>query len=69
MKNNTVYRLAFKDISKHLQDENKGKMCEDFDIWDVTPSEMNNKETRMLNAELGLLSINKFGKKMARFKK
>jgi len=62
------YRIAMKDISEYLHSQNLQIVDEHGDVWVVTPSRMANKETRRLNAELGLHKINKHGNRMARFK-
>lgn len=62
------YRIAMKDISEYLHSQNLQIVDGNGDVWVVTPSRMANKETRRLNIELGLHKVNKYGKRMNRFK-
>lgn len=62
------YRIAMKDISEYLHSQKLKIVDENGDVWVVTPSRMANKETRRLNIELGVHKVNKYGKRMARFK-
>jgi hypothetical protein len=57
----TVSRIAFKDMTKYLESGNCGINLRDNhgDIWIVTPEWLSNKETRRLNEELGINKINK----------
>jgi DNA-binding cell septation regulator SpoVG len=61
-------RIAMKDISEYLHSQNINIIDGNDDVWVVTPSRMQNKETRKLNSELGLHKINKHGIKMSRYK-
>lgn len=58
IQNRSVMEKAFKDISRYLN--SKGKIPNGFgnDIWQSTPSRMNNKKTRQLNNLLGVNKIN-----------
>lgn len=61
--------IALRDIAEELK-KVYGTICRgDNDIWIVTPSYINNKETRRLNAELGLRSVNRNSLNMNRQKK
>ena len=61
--------IALRDIAEELK-KVYGNICGgDNDIWIVTPSYINNKETRRLNAELGLRSVNRNSLNMNRHKK
>jgi hypothetical protein len=59
-KNNSSARIAMKDISEYLHNQDIKIVDENQDVWIVTPSRMQNKETRKLNSKLGLHKINKF---------
>lgn len=61
-------KIALHDISEYLQKQNLQITDGHNDVWVVTPSRMFNKESRRLNAELGLHKINKYGQRMARYK-
>ena len=63
---NSPYRIALKDISEYLRDQNLQIIDEHGDVWVVTPSILANKETTKLNIELKLHKINKHGKRMSR---
>ena len=63
---NKPYRIALKDISQYLRDQNLQIVDEHGDVWVVTPNRMANRETTKLNIELKLHKINKHGKRMAR---
>jgi len=69
MSNNQVYFWAFKDITKYIKEQKIVVMDDNFDVWYVTPNMMKSKEIRMLNNELGLHKVNKFGDRMRRTKK
>ena len=56
MKMKTVSQIAFKDISKYLK-KKYGKKCRSGNI--ITPNQLETKENRRLNRELGLSGINK----------
>ena len=66
IRENTPSRIALKDISQYLRDQNLQIVDEHGDVWVVTPTRMANKETTKLNIELKLHKINKHGKRMAR---
>lgn len=53
-------RVAMKDISEYLYDQDR--------MWVITPNNMNNKETSILNKKLGVHKVNKFGVRMSRNK-
>jgi LEA14-like dessication related protein len=53
-------RIAMKDISEYLYNQDIKIVDENQDVWIVTPKRMQNKETRKLNSQLGLHKINKF---------
>ena len=57
----TARKIAFKDISEYIADNNIKVLGYDHDVWYVTPSIMFTKKTRFLNKLLGLHKINKFG--------
>ena len=59
----TAARLAMKDISNYLKTNEFKIVDECFDVWVVTPTFMDTKETRLLNKKLGLRNINNFGNK------
>lgn len=61
-------RVAMRDISEYLRNQNLLIFDENDDVWVVTPERMNNKETRKLNKELGLHKINMNSKRMNRSK-
>lgn len=52
-------RVAFKDITEYLNENGRESLFDE--VWYVTPNEMNSKETRALNRELGIHKINKYG--------
>ena len=56
-----VHPIALKDISKYLAEQNIKIIDEHGDVWVVTPAHMYNKETRKLNAELGVNKVNYHG--------
>jgi len=60
MKNKT-YPVALKDMSDYLSEYNVNSICKNRDVWTVTPSRMYNKETRKLNADLGVSKVNYYG--------
>ena len=53
------YRLAMRDITKYLQEENLRTNPGRGDVWVLTPARVFNKEQRRLNKELGLHTVNK----------
>ena len=53
----SVAEIAFKDISKHIKESSVVKDSR-WEVWNVTPRRLNNKENRRLNKELGLRGIN-----------
>lgn len=57
----TPHPIALKDISNYLSEQNLNKKDDQGDIWVVTPNVLYNKETRKLNAELGVSKVNYFG--------
>jgi len=61
-------RIAMKDISEYLHNQDLNIVDENKDVWIVTPSRMQNKETRKLNSQLGLHKINKFWIRVSRNK-
>ena len=61
MKNNTVHRIAFKDISKYLSEQNIQIRDEHGDVWVVTPKRMYCKEQKRLNRQLGINKVNHYG--------
>jgi hypothetical protein len=69
---NNAANVALRDISNYLQKhfpnliENHG--FGDVDVWCVTPSILRNKNTTLLNRELGIYSINKGKHNMSRKK-
>ena len=67
-KNNSSARIAMKDISEYLHNQDIKIVDENQDVWIVTPSRMQNKETRKLNSKLGLHKINKFWIRVSRNK-
>ena len=67
-KNNCSARIAMKDISEYLHNQDIKIVDENQDVWIVTPSRMQNKETRKLNSQLGLHKINKFWIRVSRNK-
>ena len=67
-KNNSSARIAMKDISEYLHNQDIKIDDENQDVWIVTPSRMQNKETRKLNSKLGLHKINKFWIRVSRNK-
>ena len=67
-KNNSSARIAMKDISEYLHNQDIKIVDENNDVWVVTPNRMQNKETRKLNAKLGLHKINKFWIRVSRNK-
>jgi LEA14-like dessication related protein len=67
-KNNSSARIAMKDISEYLHNQDIKIVDENQDVWIVTPKRMQNKETRKLNAKLGLHKINKFWIRVSRNK-
>ena len=58
---NQVCFIALKDISNYISEQNVKVMDEHGDVWIVTPNRMFNKQTRKLNAELGINKINYYG--------
>lgn len=52
--------LALQDISEYLREQN-GRLEKSGDVWIVTPHRIFNKETRRLNAELGINKVNYIG--------
>ena len=67
-KNNSSARIAMKDISEYLHNQDIKIVDGNNDVWVVTPNRMQNKETRKLNAKLGLHKINKFWIRVSRNK-
>jgi len=53
-------RIAMKDISEYLRNQNIKIFDGNDDVWVVTPGRMQNKETRKLNSQLGLHKVNKY---------
>lgn len=66
---NSPYRLAMRDISEDIRLQNLTIIDDNFDVWVVCPSRVFTKESRKLNAELGLHKINKFGHRYVRKRK
>jgi hypothetical protein len=61
--------VALRDISIYLRKIGiKPGNAKQEDIWYVFPYQFNNKETRRLNAELGIHKVNKFGGKMKHYR-
>jgi len=53
-----VKRMALKDISEYFE-KNNIKITDDHgDVFVVTPSHLDTKETRLLNRKLGLRNVN-----------
>jgi len=67
-KNNYVARIAMKDISEYLHNQDIKIVDGNNDVWVVTPDRMQNKETRKLNSQLGLHKVNKFWIRVSRNK-
>ena len=66
---NSVNDIAFRDITKYLQEECETTNTPLSHVWGVvTPKYLNTKENRFLNRLLGLHKINKHGEVMARHK-
>lgn len=53
----TASYIALRDIANYLSENNLYKMFGE-EIWTVTPTHLNTKETRKLNRLLGLRNIN-----------
>ena len=53
----TVSEIAFKDISKYLDEHYNRKISSEQYL--ITPQHLQTKETRKLNRELGIHKINK----------
>jgi len=53
-----VMFVAFKDISEHIREKAKTPLGFENDVWQSTPSQMNNKKTRSLNKLLGISNVN-----------
>lgn len=69
--NNSHY-VALRDISEHIKNSDElvySGNGSQRDIWVVTPAILDTKETRRLNAELGLRSINRNKENMSRVRK
>jgi hypothetical protein len=63
---NSARITALKDISNEIKSKDLMEMTNYtigdvvfYEIWTVTPTYLDNKETRRLNRELGLWSVNK----------
>lgn len=52
---------AFQDISEEIRKSDLKLIDENDDVWIVTPSRMDNKETRRMNKELGINRLNYLG--------
>jgi hypothetical protein len=59
LKEKSVMKLAFKDISNHIRCLKLKIVDEKGDVWVVTPNALNTKDIRKLNKKLGLHKINK----------
>ncbi len=59
-------RIALKDMAEDRRKQNIHVMDKECNVWIITGEQLFTKESRRLNAELGLRSINKFGEKMKR---
>ncbi len=69
---NTSHYVAMRDISEDIKNSNQliySGNGSQRDIWVVTPAILDSKETRKLNAELGLRSINRNKENMSRIRK
>lgn len=66
IKNIPVFLVAKKDISNYLKEINIEIYDNNDDVWVVTPSRINTKETSILNRKLGLHKVNLYGEKMNR---
>ena len=60
------FKQACIDISNYLKEE--GVNIIDHEVWNVYPTTMNNKLTRILNNKLNIHKINKRGERMNRYK-
>lgn len=56
-----IHPIALKDISKYLIEQNIPIRDKNGDTWVVTPTRMYNKDSRKLNAELGINKIHYYG--------
>ena len=57
---NRPHQCAIEDMREYFQSHNiSTSQCDNGDIWNVSPSSVFNKESRRLNKELGLNSVNK----------
>lgn len=59
---NSVREIALSDISQYVK-KNKIVIIKSGDIWGVSANALDTKETRRLNEELGLDTVNYFGNK------
>jgi hypothetical protein len=69
---NTSHYVAMRDISEDIKNSNQliySGNGSQRDIWVVTPAILDSKETRKLNAQLGLRSINRTKENMSRIRK
>lgn len=53
--------IAFKDISEYISEQDVQVKDENGDVWVVTPHRIYNKETKKMNAELGVNKVNYYG--------
>jgi len=56
----TAARIAFKDISNYIKENNIKVIGKNKDVWFVTPSKLDTKRQRFLNRQLGISKVNYF---------
>jgi len=59
----TAALMAFKDMYECIKENNIQVTDRHGDTWVVTPAHLMTKETRRLNAELGINKLNYYGNK------
>jgi len=59
----TAARIAFKDISNYIKENNIKVIGKNKDVWFVTPSKLDTKRQRFLNRQLGISEVNYFKNK------
>lgn len=66
---NDPQKAALHDISAFQKEQKIKTFDENKDRWNIKSNQLNTKEQRKLNAELGIHKLNMTKENMARFKK